>query len=161
MTRNLQADCASDARPTVALAILYQNGKFLMQLRDDNPAILYPGHWGFFGGHLEAGEDAETGVRRELQEEIGYCPRRLTLFNQHEDSYVIRYIYHGVLDRDLHHLILGEGMDLGLLAPEDIERGDRYSTKIDQVRPLGKPHREILLDFIEQYGSGGKFLSLE
>jgi 8-oxo-dGTP diphosphatase len=146
---DLQADATADLRPAVALAILYQGGKFLMQLRDDNPAILYPGHWGFFGGHLEPGEDAETGVRRELQEEIGYCPTELSLFNQHEDTYVIRSIYHGTLDREMNDLILGEGMDLELLTPEDIERGDRYSAKINQVRPLGKPHREILLDFIQ------------
>ena len=40
----------------VAIAILYQDNKFLMQLRDNIPTIAYPGYWGLFGGHLEAGE---------------------------------------------------------------------------------------------------------
>ncbi|PZV09377.1 MAG: NUDIX hydrolase [Leptolyngbya sp.] len=149
MTSDVPTELISESLPKVALAILHQNGKFLMQLRDDNPAILYPGHWGFFGGHLEPGEDAETGVQRELMEELSYCPPSLTLFDYHQDTYVTRYIYHGQLDKTVSELVLGEGMDLEWLTPEDIERGDRYSAKIDQVRPLGKPHREILLNFIK------------
>lgn len=149
MTSNVEAELIPDSLPKVALAILYQDGKFLMQLRDDNPDILYPGHWGFFGGHLEPGETAETGVQRELIEELSHCPPILTLFDCHQDTYVTRYIYHGQIDKALNELVLGEGMDWGWFTPEDIERGDRYSAKIDQVRPLGKPHREILLNFIK------------
>jgi len=60
----------------VALAILEQDGRFLMQLRDDIPTILYPGVWGLFGGHLEAGESPEIGLKRELKEEINYEARQ-------------------------------------------------------------------------------------
>ncbi len=52
--------------PEVTMAILYQEGQFLMQLRDDFPHIIYPGVWGFFGGHIEIGENADIGIRREL-----------------------------------------------------------------------------------------------
>jgi 8-oxo-dGTP pyrophosphatase MutT (NUDIX family) len=139
----------------VAIAILYRDGKFLMQLRDDYPNIMYPGHWGFFGGHLEPGESPEMGVRRELLEEIGYCPPLLTLFSRRDNlhptrpGYFTRHVYYGKLDVELHDLTLGEGLDLALLTPEDIHRGDRYSTQIQQVRPLGPPHQQILLDFME------------
>ena len=40
----------------VALAVLERNGAWLLQLRDDLESILYPGHWGLFGGHLDADE---------------------------------------------------------------------------------------------------------
>ncbi|EKQ68854.1 ADP-ribose pyrophosphatase [Leptolyngbyaceae cyanobacterium JSC-12] len=142
-----------DPRARVALAILCQDGKFLMQLRDDYPHILYPGHWGFFGGHLEPGETPEQGVKRELVEEIGYCPPTLIPYHLQADSQVIRHVYYGNLEVDLSKLVLTEGMDLDLLTPEDIQRGDRYSTRIGQVRPLGAPHRQILLEFIERFGS--------
>ena len=56
----------------VALAILTYEDKFLMQLRDNIPTILYPGVWGLFGGHMEAGETPEIAVEREVLEEIGY-----------------------------------------------------------------------------------------
>lgn len=137
------------SRPEVAIAILHHQGQFLMQLRDDLPTILYPGHWALFGGHLEPGESLDAAMGRELQEEIGYVPPRLTPFRRYEDAQVIRHVYQGQLTVDLSNLVLLEGMDMALVTPEDIQRGDRYSTRICQTRPLGQPHRRILLDFIE------------
>lgn len=148
MTNNQLTQVTEAAQTLVAIAILYRNNQFLMQLRDDNPNILFPGHWAFFGGHLEPGEEAETGVRRELIEEIGYCPAQLTLFQQYKDETLARYVYWGELDVELSELVLAEGMDMDLVTEEDIIRGDRYSNRIQQVRPLGRPHQEILLDFI-------------
>jgi 8-oxo-dGTP pyrophosphatase MutT (NUDIX family) len=150
MTQPIAHEATSVTRPLVALAILQQGDRFLMQLRDDNPNILYPGHWGFFGGHVEPGETVDMGVRRELLEELGYCPAQLMLHERHEDNYVIRHIYYADLDVDLDQLILGEGTDLALFTHEDIQRGDRYSEKIQQVRPIGEPHQRILLNFIQQ-----------
>ncbi len=69
----------------VAIAILYQDDKFLMQLRDDIPNIVYPGHWGLFGGHLESGETPDSAVKRELLEEIGYTPPNLLEFGCYPD----------------------------------------------------------------------------
>ncbi len=42
-----------------------------------------------------------------------------------------------------------EGQDLALLPPAAILQGQYYSQKINQTRPLGKIHRQILLDFLE------------
>ena len=52
---------------SVALAMLQRNSCWLLQLRDDIDTILYPGHWGLFGGHVEAGEAPEQAVLRELE----------------------------------------------------------------------------------------------
>ncbi|HEY9639014.1 MAG TPA: NUDIX domain-containing protein, partial [Coleofasciculaceae cyanobacterium] len=52
-------------RAAVAIAILYQNNRFLMQLRDENPEIAYPGCWAFFGGHIEPEEPPDIAIRRE------------------------------------------------------------------------------------------------
>lgn len=149
MAQNVTDQQPQTERPIVALAILQQDGKFLMQLRDDNPNIFYPGHWAFFGGHLESGETAEVGLRRELVEEIGYCPSTLTPYDRYDDTHIIRYIFYGELDVVLSQLILGEGMDLELLTLDDIQRGDCYSQKIKQTRPIGKPHQQMLLNFIQ------------
>lgn len=132
----------------VAISILHQDDKFLLQLRDDLPNILFPGHWGFFGGHIEPGEDAETGVKRELQEEIGYVPPVITLFERNEDERVIRHFYQAPLTVPVEQLELNEGQDLGLCSLEDVHRGYKYCHKLGEDRPLGSPHQKALLTFI-------------
>lgn len=132
----------------VAMAVLYQNEKLLMQLRDDIPGILYPGCWGLFGGHLEPGETPEVGVKREVQEEISYtliAPLKLGCYN---DEKVIRHIYYAPLDVPVEALILQEGWDLALISPQNIQRGRCYSKKAGEERPLGDIHQHILLDFL-------------
>ncbi|GAB4461662.1 MAG: NUDIX hydrolase [Elainellaceae cyanobacterium] len=134
----------------VAIAILHQDSQFLLQLRDDIPGIYYPGCWGFFGGHVEPDEAPAAAVRRELLEEIGYAPPVLEPFARYETEEVVRHVFHGRLEVSVEALQLNEGWDLGLLSLEDIRRGDRYSERAGQVRPLGQPHRQILLEFVDR-----------
>ncbi|NER50169.1 MAG: NUDIX domain-containing protein [Symploca sp. SIO1A3] len=132
----------------VAIAILYTSDRFLMQLRDNIPGIVYPGCWGLFGGHLEAGELPETAVKRELIEEINYTLPSLIPFRRYPNPEVIRHVYQAPLTVELNQLVLGEGWDMGLLTLEEIRQGECYSDKAGQVRPLGSIHQKILLDFI-------------
>ncbi len=46
------------------------SGRILLQERDEH-APIDPLRWGLSGGHLEPGEDPETGAYRELEEETG------------------------------------------------------------------------------------------
>lgn len=140
----------SAAKPEVAIAILYQGDRFLLQLRDDIPGIFFPGYWAFFGGHLEPGEDPLTAARRELVEEIGYHASQLELFQRSEGEQVIRHVFHGPLTVALAQLTLNEGWDMALWSIDEIERGWRYSERAQQERPLGPPHQKFLRSFLEQ-----------
>ena len=136
----------------VALAILPCEGKFLMQLRDDIPTILYPGLWGLFGGHMEAGETPEIAVEREVLEEIGYQITNPQKFGCYNDDRVIRHIFYAPLTVSLDRLVLTEGWDLGLITPAQIEAGCAYSAIAGEERPLGEIHQQIMLDFVEWWG---------
>ncbi|MDG2989895.1 NUDIX hydrolase [Candidatus Synechococcus calcipolaris G9] len=138
----------TQVRVSVALAILYQGDRLLMQLRDDNPAILYPGHWGLFGGHLEVGETPLEGLQRELSEEIGHCPDHLEPVGQYSDDLVIRHIFASPLTVDLSELVLGEGWDMAWVTAAAVQRGWNYSDRAGEERPLGDIHRRILGDFL-------------
>ena len=46
-------------------------GKFLLQMRDNNPGIYSPLQWDFFGGGVEEGEEIVQAAKRELLEELG------------------------------------------------------------------------------------------
>jgi 8-oxo-dGTP pyrophosphatase MutT (NUDIX family) len=55
-----------------ATAILIsKSNKILLQERDDNPNIYNPGMIGMFGGTINKSETIESGLIRELKEEIG------------------------------------------------------------------------------------------
>lgn len=132
----------------VAIAILYRQGQFLLQLRDNIPGIVYPGYWGFFGGHIEPDETPAKALKRELIEEISYTAPVLSEFGRYPDPEIVRHVYHGPLNVSVQELILKEGWDLALWTPEEIQQGERYSPRAEQVRPLGPPHQQILLDFL-------------
>lgn len=139
----------------VAIAILHSSGQFLLQLRDNIPGIIYPGHWGLFGGHLEPGETPAVAMKRELMEEIGYTPLLLS-FGCYSDPKVVRHVYYAPLTPlELNQLVLNEGWDMDLLTPEQIRQGSSYSARAGQERPLAPPPQQILLDFIDrgQYSS--------
>jgi len=139
------------AQHQVAIAILYQKNQFLLQLRDDNPQIYWPGQWAFFGGHLEAGEVPSEAMQRELLEEIGYAPSRVTHFNSCfiPETGILRHVFYAPLQVEINSLELNEGMDLGLASPEDIDAGRLYSHRIGEIRSIASPHRQILLNFLQ------------
>jgi len=139
---------------SVAVAIIHARGKYLMQLRDDIPHIAYPGVWGFFGGHIEPGEEPEIALKRELIEEINYQAKELKLFRCDRAGQYLRHVYSCPLTVSIEALLLKEGWDLKLLTPAEIRQGTAYSHKAIAHKPLGEIHRKILLDFISSEGKG-------
>lgn len=55
----------------VAILVL-EDGRYIMQLRDNIPNIFYPNHWGCFGGAVDPGERSLQAVKRELAEELEF-----------------------------------------------------------------------------------------
>jgi 8-oxo-dGTP diphosphatase len=120
----------------VALALLEREGRWLLQLRDDVPGIVAPGHWGLFGGHLDPGETPEQALRRELLEEIAWQAGPLTFaFRQERPERVLHY-FHAPLPVPLQALRLLEGQDLALVSLAEMEAGAVWSPKLGESRPL-------------------------
>ena len=57
----------------VVAALIIQAGRILLGRRADTREF-YPNVWDVFGGHMEAGEEREQTLVRELQEELGITP---------------------------------------------------------------------------------------
>jgi 8-oxo-dGTP pyrophosphatase MutT (NUDIX family) len=100
----------------VALLVL-DDGRYLMQLRDQKPGIFYPGHWGCFGGALDLGETPEAALRRELREELGVDVGACVHFTEFSFDFsplgarpVVRRYYEARMEATmLPRLVLGEG----------------------------------------------------
>lgn len=144
----------NDQIPQVAIVILHQDYKYLMQLRDNIPHIAAPGCWGLFGGHLELDETPEIALVREVKEEINYDITSFEKFGIYSDEKIIRHVFKAPLLLGLEELTLNEGWDMGLLTSADISKGGCYSAIAGEIRPLGIPHQKIMSDFINDNVSG-------
>lgn len=106
----------------VAAILVLDNGRYLLQLRDNSPGIWYPGCWGLFGGGIDHGEDEIAALRRELREEINFDldEGRAKLFTRFEfdlrpagdKRYFRAYYAVSVTLAAVPHLTLHEGADM-------------------------------------------------
>lgn len=60
-------------RIDVAVACILRADRCFLQRRDPADRV-FPGHWEFPGGKLEAGETPEAALFRELEEELRWAP---------------------------------------------------------------------------------------
>lgn len=61
------------------------NDLFLAVKRNENDD-LFPGEWEFPGGHLEDGETLKVGLKRELEEEIGFTDKFEPIITHYYDE---------------------------------------------------------------------------
>ena len=123
----------------VVTILPYSNGKVLLQLRDFNPRIVYPGCWGFFGGTVESGETPLQSAKRELSEEIGHVPKEIYALSKDSVSVpdeVMMYSFYAPLEIRPTEIILNEGMDFGLFSFQEILSKQLYSNEIKKKFPL-------------------------
>ena len=116
------------AKDAVAAIILCEDGRYLLQLRDDTPEIWFPAHWGLFGGAIDPGEEPFAALQRELREELQLNGRTARRFVQFE--FDLRELGQGRVWRayytiqttaeERRSLRLGEGAAMKTLLPEEI-----------------------------------------
>jgi 8-oxo-dGTP pyrophosphatase MutT (NUDIX family) len=122
------ATSALRAADAVAALLILDDGRYLLQQRDDIPAIWYPGHWGCFGGAVEPGEELTDALRRELLEELELTPRAMDYFIRFDfdlsrlgQGHLHRTFFTvPILAAELGNLRLHEGAAMHAFAPAEI-----------------------------------------
>ncbi len=132
-----------------AVIVVDPAGRVLLQLRDDDPAIAFPDHWGITGGGVEAGEELVEAARRELLEETGLMLDDLRPFASYEESepdgsLCATQFFYAVTDRTTDEMVVGEGQELRFFDPDGLDD-----------LTLAYHHRRVLADFLssEEYSS--------
>ena len=111
----------------VAALLVLEDGRYIMQLRDDLPDIWYPGHWGLFGGGVDEGEDEFKALQRELREELELEVTQARLFATIDydlqpiglDSYSRKYYEVPVTLTAWNRVVLHEGSEVRALRGDE------------------------------------------
>jgi 8-oxo-dGTP pyrophosphatase MutT (NUDIX family) len=111
----------------VAALLVLEDGRYIMQLRDDVPNIWYPGHWGLFGGGVDDREEEVAALRRELREELELEVNGARLFAIINydlqpiglDCYFRRYYEVPVTIAAWNRVVLHEGSDVRALTGDE------------------------------------------
>lgn len=104
-----------------------EEGRILLQLRDDIPTIKMPGWMGLFGGHVEPGEGLAACAAREFAEETGIAIStdelipQLVYRSQTQDN-MLHYIFE--LTRRIRptEIVVYEGAGYAFLTPTQFDR---------------------------------------
>jgi 8-oxo-dGTP pyrophosphatase MutT (NUDIX family) len=132
---------------SAGVILVDRQGRVLMQLRDDDPAIMFPGHWGLTGGAAHKDETPEQCARREVEEETGIALERFEPFKAYyftetagrssraKADYEL-YLFHAPCETPLSEMICGEGRELRFFAPDETDD-----------LAIAYNHREVLDDF--------------
>jgi 8-oxo-dGTP pyrophosphatase MutT (NUDIX family) len=146
-----EARGTSQRKISAGVILVDVEGRVLMQLRDDDPSIMFPGHWGITGGAGIAGETPEQTARREVAEETGLTLGRISAFRAYyfqetpegtrsgarkrSADYEL-YLFHAACTTPAEELVCGEGRELRFFSPEEVADA-----------PIAYNHREVLDDF--------------
>jgi 8-oxo-dGTP diphosphatase len=143
----------------VVINFLHCNfSSYLLQLRDFKSSIIYPGHWGAFGGAIEEGESPRTALDRELIEEIGYAPESFNYFSEFsrdEDKLRI-YMFYSNTSVSLNELCLMEGADMGWFTIDEILSKKLYSKKFNNYFPMVPLLSELFDAFFKYIAENNK-----
>lgn len=149
---------------SAGVILVDRQGRVLMQLRDDDPKIMFPGHWGLTGGAAHPDETPEQAARREVQEETGVALERFEPFRAYyfsesgagKKSATTRtdyelYLFHAPCETSAEEMVCGEGRGLRFFAPAEMRELD-----------IAYNHRDVLSDFFAsalyaRYASGAAF----
>jgi 8-oxo-dGTP pyrophosphatase MutT (NUDIX family) len=108
--------------------IVVDDQRYLMQLRSQKSGIFYPGHWGLFGGAVDAGEDPDQALQRELREELGVEISNARYFIEFSFDFTFcghgqvwrRYYKISVTAQTTKNMVLGEGSKMREFAVRDL-----------------------------------------
>ena len=112
----------------VAALLVLDDGRYVMQLRDDIPGIFYPAHWGCFGGAIDRNETPELTLKRELREELEFevgAARHFTRFDfdfaSHGHGSVTRIYFEVEVPRQAFgSFVLHEGVEFRAFGGEEL-----------------------------------------
>lgn len=108
-----------------AFAIICWRDKILLFLRDDIPTIPTPNCWTLPGGRIKPRETPQQALKRELIEEVSYCPKNLAKLGKFKRGKGFAHLYYSFIEDQealkFTHTGL-EGQGIGFFTIKEMEK---------------------------------------
>ena len=117
----------------VVMAFIYHKDQILLQLRDENKKIVYPGQWGLISGSLNFDENPYDAIRREIKEEISITNIKNIVFIDTSLSKKNGNLFHYVFKiylKSPRKIKLNEGIEYSFFSKTEYLRGFKFSRKL-------------------------------
>lgn len=129
-------------------ALICHNSEFLLFHRDEVPGIADPGCWQLPGGYMEKGESPAEAIKRELEEEVSYCPNELTLVGvkTYPNGNKLYFFFANVVDSEVNKFKLGheEGQGLGFFDIDQALKIKLTDSLKGYIKKYKQPIKELL-----------------
>ncbi|GEM_PF-3011114 len=137
-----------EKRSVASVIFFGRKNRVLLQQRDQNPRIPFPGRWVLFGGALEPGETPRQAARREMKEELNLTleAQKLRLFGKFFTRFATEYIFTYPIPFPLRGLKLTEGQKMAVFP----------KTKIRKLK-MGFCDKEILKEYFLSASASSSF----
>ncbi len=107
--------------PVVHVHIYDEKKRLFLQKRSTSKKI-QPGKWDTaVGGHIAFGEDLETGLKREVEEEVG--------LKNLQFEYITKYVWESEIEQELTHVFFARKNGDIIVQPEEIDEGKFWTWK--------------------------------
>lgn len=130
----------------ISQVFIQYKSKLLLQLRDFKNDINFPGHWGFFAGHIKKNETPIITIKRELKEELLWQPKKIVFIStlNYLNKFQV-YAFKCKLDVPFEKLKLLEGEEMFFFDFNYIQRKILYSKKYNLHFPISPLSHSVFL----------------
>lgn len=131
---------------SAGVIVVDAQGRVLLQLRDDDPNIPFPNHWGITGGEADDQEEPEDAAKREVHEETGLMLDAVQPFKVFEKRLedgtpAATHYFYARTTTSADDMVVGEGQALRFFHPAELD-----------ALPIAYSHRWVLAEFVASAG---------
>lgn len=115
----------------VVSIFIFKNNRVLLQLRDENKKISFPGQWGVISGEISVNDSSPLeAAKREIKEELSISKIKdlkfVETFLDRKNENILHYVFRLQMEFD-QKIVLNEGIEFSFFSKQEFNKGIKFS----------------------------------